>query len=116
MPQERYFKRGETLTIALEDLDADYATIAAETVSAVLKAAVEEVAVPPDAAPVVATFVVAARPADGDVGPGWNLSLSVTQTAALPIGVYVTNVSIAHAGGTVTKTDPLFLRIVEATQ
>jgi hypothetical protein len=62
--------------------------------------------------PVAAGFTVTASPALGDVPAGWLITLTAAQTAALPVGTYVTDVRCL-AGGGVYISDPVAFRLTD---
>jgi len=84
--------RGETFTLALEELDGDDLTGA--TCRAHLKLA-RNGGAPGDEAPVAATFTVTASTAvvPGG-GPGWVLLIGANETAGLEVGNYVVDARI----------------------
>lgn len=104
-------KRGETLTILLDDMDG----IAGEVteVTARLRPGIaSRRAVDPDVA-AVADFAVTPRAADGDDPAGWSLILSATATASIAAGFYLVDARLAMDGGTEIVTDPLAIRVTE---
>jgi hypothetical protein len=112
------FQRGETISVMLEAVGATDADLAfVQSVAAVLKPASAGRAVPPRDTPAAATFSVAQH--GGDVGQGvaagWTLTLSAETSDTLEPGSYVTNASLTLVGGTVVKTEPLFIRIDPST-
>jgi len=110
------YQRGETIVIYLEAVNpAPGALDMVEDVTAVLKQAINGRLVPPESAPVKATFAVAPNGGGDTVGAGWTLTLDAVATAALDPGAYVTNAVLRFVGGAVEKTEPLVIRIDQVT-
>lgn len=119
-PFKSALKRGATYTLALE---ATEGSIAGASIRAVLKEGRQLPSrtgyVPPgdDAEDVAEFTAVAVDHVDADdntSGPGWHLTLSATQTAALtPGGVYFTDARVTLSGGSVSVTEPVQLTAEE---
>lgn len=95
--------RGETFTLALEELDA--ADLTGATCEADLKLA-RNGGAPGDQAPIAASFLVTAS--DEVVpggGAGWVLTLGANTTSGLAVGNYVVDARIALPSGHVEVAD-----------
>lgn len=104
-------KRGETLTIFLDDMDGIAPDV--ESVTARLRPGIaSKRAVDPDAA-AVADFDVVPRAAEGDDPAGWSLTLSAATTAGIDTGFYLVDARLVMDGGTEIVTDPLAIRMTE---
>ena len=112
------FQRGETIVVMLQAVGANPSDLAiVDDVAAELKPADNSAFVPDVAvAPVAQCEVVAAlAPTDPTQLPGWYLTIAAARSATLSPGTYVTNAVLTLAGGSIEKTDPLFLQIDQAT-
>lgn len=105
------FQRGETISLALDAVQGDPATVT--SVTAAMKAVAAGRTSVDAATPVAASFTVASRAAAGDVPAGWTLTVSATTSATLAAGSYLADAKLVSAGGVII-TDPVALRIVEA--
>lgn len=104
-------KRGETLTILLDDMDGVAPEIA--SVTADLRPGIaSRRAVDPDQ-DAAASFVVSPNAADGVNPAGWAFVLSAEATAAIPTGFYLVDARLVVDGGTEIVTDPLAIRVTE---
>lgn len=104
-------KRGETLTILLDDIDGIAPDVG--SVTARLRPGIaSKRAVDPDAE-AVADFEVAARAAEGDDPAGWSLILSAATTAGIASGYYLVDARLVMDAGTEIVTDPLAVRMTE---
>jgi hypothetical protein len=104
-------KRGETLTILLDDMDGIAAEVA--SVTARLRPGIaSKRAVDPDE-PAEADFAVVSRAAEGNDPAGWGLILSATTTAGIATGFYMVDARLVMDGGTEIVTDPLAIRVTE---
>jgi hypothetical protein len=102
------FQRGETVSLALDALSGNPASVTA--ISAQLKAvAPGRLSVAPDA-PVAASFSIAPRAAVGDLPSGWTLTIPASVSAALAAGFYAADARLEVAGGVII-TDQIALRI-----
>jgi hypothetical protein len=99
------FQRGETVSLALDAVQGDPATVTSVT-AAMKPVAAGRTMIDPTAA-VAATFVVSNR-----VG-GWTLTLSAATSAALVAGTYLADAKLIVAGG-VTITEPVAIRMIDA--
>jgi hypothetical protein len=102
------FQRGETLTLALDAITGDPLSVTG--ISAAMKA------VPPGRtgvsqdAPVAATFSITPRTAQGDIPPGWTLTIPAGTSASLSPGAYLADARLEVAGGVIV-TEPVAIRI-----
>jgi hypothetical protein len=92
------FQRGETVSLALDAVTGDPATVT--SVTAAMK-------------PVAASFSVSSRVAAGSIPAGWTLTLSAAVSAALAAGTYLADAKLVVAGG-VTITEPVAIRMIDA--
>lgn len=102
------YQRGETINLALDAVTGDPAQVTA--ISAVMKA------IPPGRseasanAPVSASFSVTARPASGDIPPGWTLTIPAPVSENLVPGAYIADARLQVAGGVIV-TESIAIRI-----
>lgn len=100
-------QRGETLSLALDDLDGIAGTVTG--IVSTLRAWQFNGPVGDD----LATLAVTTRAAaDGNPG-GWTVTLSATQCAALEPGVYAVDARLTIGSG-VIKKGPIVFTLVEA--
>jgi hypothetical protein len=64
----------------------------------------------PDGAPVAASFTISPRPAQGDIPPGWTLTIPAATSASLTPGAYLADARLEVAGGVIV-TEPIAIRI-----
>jgi hypothetical protein len=102
------FQRGETLTLALDAVTGDPASVTA--ISAQLKAVPSGRTSVPAGAPVAATFAIVTRAAAGDFPPGWTLTISAATCSTLVPGSYLADARIEIAGGVII-TEAVAIRI-----
>jgi hypothetical protein len=102
------FQRGETLSLALDAVTGDPLTVTG--ISAVIKAVPPGRTGVPDGAPVAATFSVQARAAQGDIPPGWTLTIPAATSATLAPGAYLADARLELAAGVIV-TEPVAIRI-----
>jgi hypothetical protein len=102
------FQRGETVSLALDAVTGD--PLSVTSISAVMKAVPPGRTGVPDGAPIAATFSVSPRTAQGDIPPGWTLSIAAATSAALSPGAYLADARLEIAGG-VMVTEPVAIRI-----
>jgi hypothetical protein len=102
------FQRGETLTLALDAIIGD--PLSVTSISAVMKAVPPGRTGVPDGAPVAATFSISPRAAQGDIPPGWTLTIPATTSATLSSGAYLADARLEVAGGVIV-TEPVAIRI-----
>ena len=105
------YQRGETVSLALDVLSGDPASVAA--ITAQLKAvAPGRLSVAADA-PVTASFLITPRAAIDDLPVGWTLTIPASVSAALDAGFYAADARLEVAGGVII-TDQVALRIRDA--
>jgi hypothetical protein len=102
------FQRGETVSLALDAVTGD--PLSVTSISAVMKAVPPGRTGVPDGAPVATTFSVSPRTAQGDIPPGWTLSIAAATSAALSPGAYLADARLEIAGGVIV-TEPVAIRI-----
>jgi hypothetical protein len=102
------FQRGETLTLALDAISGDPLTVTG--ISAVLKAVPPGRTAVPDGTPVAAIFTISPRAAQGDIPPGWTLTIPAATSASLVAGAYLADARL-EVGGGVIVTVPVAIRI-----
>jgi hypothetical protein len=105
------FERGETISLALDALSGDPASVTA--ISAVMKAVAPGRTHVVSGAPIAATFDVYTRAATTDTPAGWTLVIPAAVSAALVPGNYAADARLEIAGG-VTITQPVSLRIKQS--
>ena len=93
------FQRGETISLALDAVTGDPLSVAA--ISAGMKMVAPGRTGVSASAPLAATFTVAARPAQGDIPPGWTMTLDATISAGLAVGNYLADAKLTVGGGVV---------------
>jgi hypothetical protein len=104
------FQRGETISLALDAVAGDPATVTA--ISAKLKAVPPGRTTVPASAPVAANFVISTRSAVGDIPAGWTLTVPAATSVALTPGSYLADARLEVAGGVIV-TDSVALRLCE---
>jgi hypothetical protein len=102
------FQRGETILLALDAVTGDPLSVTA--ISAVLKAVPPGRTGVPDGAPVAATFSISPRAAQGDIPPGWTLSIPAATSSGLAAGAYLADARLELASGVIV-TEPVAIRI-----
>ena len=101
------FRRGETLSLALDAMSGDPGTVT--SISANLrKMLAGATEVDPDA-PVAAVATVTSRAAVGSEPAGWTLTISSTDTLALETGTYALDARLVVAGGVIITTPAIIL-------
>ena len=105
------FQRGETISLALDAVSGDPASVSA--ISAKLKAVPPGRTSVPALAPVAASFAIVSRAAAGDIPAGWTLTIAAAISAALTPGAYLADARLEVAGGVVV-TESVALRIRES--
>ena len=105
------FQRGETVSIALDAVQGDPATVT--SVTAALKPVAAGRTLVDPGATVAATFSVSNRAAAGNIPAGWTLTLSAAISAGLAAGTYLADARLVVAGG-VTITEPVAIRMIDA--
>jgi hypothetical protein len=104
------FARGETISLALDAVEGDPASVSA--VAARLKPVGAGGTVVAAGAAVAASFAVTSRAAAGDDPAGWTLTIGAAESQALKPGLYRADARIEIGSGVVI-TDAISLRIVE---
>lgn len=105
------FERGETVSLALDALSGDPASVSA--ISAQLKAvAPGRLSVAADAA-VAATFAIVPRAAVDELPAGWTLTIPASTSASLAAGFYAADARLEVAGGVII-TEQVAIRIRDA--
>lgn len=99
------FTRGETLLLAVQNLDNVTFTSAA----AKLKAAVDSM---PSGSSLLDFTVTYAADLGADLGPGWLLKATPTQSLALEPGMYITDLRIVLSTGDVEITVTELIKIL----
>ncbi|MBL0924417.1 MAG: hypothetical protein IBJ12_08120 [Sphingomonadaceae bacterium] len=93
------FQRGETISLALDAVTGDPLSVTA--MSASMKAVAPGRTSVSAASPVAAVFTVAPRAAQGNIPPGWNLTIDAASSAALQAGSYMADARLQIGGGVV---------------
>ena len=102
------FQRGETVSLVLDALSGDPASVSA--ITAQLKAVAQgRLSVAPDA-PVAASFSITPRAAIDDLPSGWTLTIPASLSATLAAGFYAADARLEVAGGVII-TDQVAIRI-----
>lgn len=96
-------KKGETLTLILEQVEGDFSVI--ENVSAKLKKAGPRGTIPPVTEPVVANFEVT------PFETGWYFVLEGVITSSFEEGFYIADATLNLVGGEVDKTDTVLIEV-----
>lgn len=110
--REYRYRRGEDIVLGALIEQGDPDQIA--SIGAALKRAVNR-QVPPESAPVIATFSASFTPAAGEVAAHWLLTIFAADSEEIAAGIYVTTPRIELVDGGVEKLDPIFIVIGEAT-
>lgn len=103
------FQRGETISLALDAVTGDPLQVTA--VSAAMKTVAPGRTGVSASAPVAAVFNILARPASGDIAPGWTLTVNAAQSALLAAGPYLADARLEIGGGVIiTESIAITLR------
>lgn len=105
------FQRGETVSVALDAVQGDPATVSA--ISAAMKPVLAGRSVVDQAAAVAATFSVSNRAAAGEIPAGWTLTIPAAVSAGLAAGTYLADAKLTVGGG-ITITEPVAIRMIDA--
>jgi hypothetical protein len=105
------FQRGETVSLALDAVQGDVASVSSVT-AALKPLSAGRTMVDPGAA-VAATFSVSNRAAAGSIPSGWTLTIPAAVSAGLAAGTYLADAKLSVAGG-VTITEPVAVRMIDA--
>jgi hypothetical protein len=105
-------RRGETLTLYLEAVSGDPTTVSA--VVSKLKPA-QSGATPPASVAAAAVLQVTAQTTSPGTGilPGWYVTLTASQSAALPVGTYYADAGY-QVGGAQAVTDTIVIQVFDA--
>ena len=93
------FQRGETISLALDVVTGDPLSVTA--MSAAMKAVGPGRTSVNAGTPVAAAFTISPRAAQGDMPPGWNLTVDATTSAALAAGSYLADARLSVGGGVI---------------
>lgn len=93
------FQRGETISLALDAVTGDPLSVTA--ISAAMKVVAPGRTSVSAGTPVAATFTISPRAAQGDIPPGWNLTIDAASSAALATGNYLADAKLTVGGGVV---------------
>lgn len=93
------FQRGETISLALDAVTGDPLSVTA--ISAAMKAVAPGRTSVSAGTPVAAAFNISPRTAQGDIPPGWNLTVDAAASAALAAGSYLADARVEVGGGIV---------------
>jgi hypothetical protein len=103
------FQRGETILLALDAVTGDPLVVTA--ISAAMKAVAPGRTSVSAGAPVAAAFAISPRAAQGNIPPGWNLTVDASISAALAAGNYLADAKLTIGGGVViTESVAIALR------
>ena len=109
--QPYVFQRGETITLALDALEGDPASV--QAISAQMKAVLPGRTSVTPGEPVAADFTISPRAAAGSVPAGWTLVIPAAQSAGLTAGSYLADARLV-LGDAVVLSDPVSIRIRQA--
>jgi hypothetical protein len=93
------FQRGETISLALDAVTGDSLSVTA--ISAAMKAVAPGRTSVSAGTPVAAAFTISPRAAQGDIPPGWSLTVDAAASAALAVGNYLADARLSVAGGVI---------------
>jgi len=93
------FQRGETISLALDVVTGD--PLAVTAMSAAMKMVAPGRTSVSAGTPVAAAFTISPRAAQGDIPPGWNLTVDAASSAALVAGNYLADARLMVGGGVV---------------
>jgi hypothetical protein len=93
------YQRGETISLALDVVTGDPLSVTG--INAAMKAVAPGRTSVNAGAPVAAVFAISPRAAQGDIPPGWNLTIDATTSGALGVGNYLADAKLTVAGGVV---------------
>lgn len=97
------FRVGEDITIALDAVSGDPATVSSITAMMRRVKTMSGPEFDAEASPV--TVTVTPRVAAGDIPAGWNLTVPASVSAGLDAGTYGIDAKLTGAGGSVDITD-----------
>jgi hypothetical protein len=105
------FQRGETISLALDAVSGDPASVSA--IAAKLKAVpAGRTSVSADT-PLAASFTISSRAAMGEIPAGWTLTIPAATSAGLSAGAYLADARLEVAGGVVV-TESVAIRVRES--
>lgn len=93
------FQRGETILLALDAVAGDPLSVTA--MSAAMKAVAPGRTSISAGTPVASVFAISPRAAQGDIPPGWNLTVDAATSATLAPGNYLADARLDVGGGVV---------------
>lgn len=93
------FQRGETISLALDAVTGDPLSVTA--ISAAMKAVAPGRTSVNAGTLVAAVFAISPRAAQGDIPPGWSLTVDAAVSAALATGNYLADARLEVGGGVV---------------
>jgi hypothetical protein len=93
------FQRGETISLALDAVTGDPLSVTA--ISAGMKAVAPGRTSVSAATPLAASFAITPRAAQGDIPPGWNLTIDAATSVGLAAGNYLADARMTVGGGVV---------------
>lgn len=103
------FQRGETISLALDAVKGDPLSVTA--IGAGMKAVAPGRTGISLETPVAAVFAIAPRAAQGDIPPGWTLTIDAASSTALQAGSYLADARLEVGGGVIiTETVAISLR------
>lgn len=103
------FQRGETISLALDAVTGD--PLLVTDISASMKAVAPGRTGVNAGAPVAAVFAISSRTAQGEIPPGWNLTVDAVTSAGLSVGNYLADAKLTIGGGVViTESVAIALR------
>ena len=93
------FQRGETISLALDAVTGDPFSVTA--ISASMKAVAPGRTSVSAATPVAAVFAISPRAAQGEIPPGWTMTIDAVNSAVLAVGSYLADAKLTVGGGVV---------------
>lgn len=104
------FQRGETISLALDALSGDPASVTA--IAAKLKAVPPGRTTAPASAPIAASFTITNRAASGAELAGWTLTVAAATSATLTPGAYLADARLSVGAGVIV-TESVAIRLRE---
>jgi hypothetical protein len=105
------YQRGETISLALDAVTGDPLVVTA--IAAAMKMLAPGRTSVSAGTPVAAAFAISPRAAQGDIPPGWNLTVDAAASAALTAGSYLADARL-EVGGGVVITESVAIAIRES--
>ena len=103
------FQRGETISLALDAVTGD--PLSVTSMSAAMKMVAPGRTNVSAGTPIAAAFVISPRAVQGDIPPGWNLTVDAASSAALAVGNYLADARLSLGGGVIiTESVAIALR------